>query len=215
VEAAPPPAQDQASEVAADTASKPKTIGDLFKKDESGDESGEKKSSWKIGDLFKPAPGKEQPELAQEEEVKCDCSFVIQGGCHSSPTGDGSPCGIQCCAPAEERVGKFADKLKGALGNAGDNIKNGLMGIKIPEMPKLPEKLELPELPKFAGNQEKAQESQEPVAVPAPKFAPAPVAPVAPEPQQQQPELGAAPVDEGKPTPLPGSAIKIEIPVWR
>jgi len=185
----PPPQQMEFSGAAPE---KPKTLGDLFKKAE---ESKEESKSWKIGDVFAPPAGSEPIEA--EEEVTCDCSFVIQGGCHSSPTGDGSPCGVKCCAPADEQVKKGADSFSKALGNAKENIKNAIMGIKIPDVkaPKLPE-MNAPKLP--------AMPAMPAAATPADEPAPAPELSEVPKGQNTQ---GG--------TPLPGSAIKIEIPVWR
>eukprot|EP00746_Dinoflagellata_sp_MGD_P156152 gnl/MRDRNA2_/MRDRNA2_85714_c1_seq1.p1 gnl/MRDRNA2_/MRDRNA2_85714_c1~~gnl/MRDRNA2_/MRDRNA2_85714_c1_seq1.p1 ORF type:complete len:176 (+),score=42.67 gnl/MRDRNA2_/MRDRNA2_85714_c1_seq1:132-659(+) len=79
-----------------------------------------------------------------EERLRCDCSWVLQGGCNGGQ-GDGSPCAVKCCqAPP--------DLLKSAIGDFGQDIKDKIGGA-------------------FGKNK--------------------------------------------GPTPAPGSAIKVEIPVWR
>jgi hypothetical protein len=93
----------------------------------------------------------------KEEKLTCDCSWALTGGCNGSQEGDGSPCGIKCCAPADQQI-------KGVLSDFTDNIKGGFDGFK-------------DKLSKAAGG-----------------FS-----------------IGGG---DG-PTPKPGSAIKVEIPVWR
>jgi hypothetical protein len=93
----------------------------------------------------------------KEEKLTCDCSWALSGGCNGSQEGDGSPCGIKCCAPADQQI-------KGALSDFTDNIKSGFDGMKT----KVSKSLSGFSLPTGDG-----------------------------------------------PTPKPGSAIKVEIPVWR
>jgi hypothetical protein len=92
----------------------------------------------------------EPTEEPKEEKLRCDCSWVLQGGCNGGQ-GDGSPCAVKCCqAPP--------DLIKSTISDFGDDIKDKVSGI-------------------FGG-------------------------------------IGGPKKGNGA-TPAPGSAIKVEIPVWR